>query len=338
LLKKGWTSLQVSGKKAATSSSLFHIDSRYSGGVQALAIQELIAIRYRSIRHSKLRFCYAALLPITALFFILRILPITESLYMSFCDWRLIGGFRSFSGFGNYVELFKDEQFSLAMKNTLLYAGTSVIVGIGLALPISLAMVKQTRYSRLLEAVYFLPFITPMVPMSVAWKWIYDAQYGLLNYCLSFFGIDPVGWLIYPETAIWALIAMNVWKNLGYNIVLFLVGLRGIPAVYYEASSIDGADGWNRLKHITFPLLKPMLLYVFVTSTITAFNVFTQVYVMTLGSQAAPSRAVRVLLYDIYENAFRYFRLGYACAESVILTVIILILTGIQFRLIKSEL
>ena len=173
--------------------------------------------------------------------------------------------------------------------------------------------------------------------MSVAWKWIYDPKYGIFNYLLSFVGIKPVGWLIYPEVAIWALILMNIWKNLGYNIVLLLVGLKNIPEVYYEAASIDGAVGWNRFRHITIPLLKPILLYVIVTSTINAFNVFTQVYVMTLGSQAAPGRAVRVLLYDIYENGFRYFRLGYASAEAVILTLIVIALTLIQFKAVKSD-
>lgn len=291
----------------------------------------------QSLERSKLWFCYTALLPIFALFFILRIWPILDSFRMSFYDWQLIGSARPFVGLQNYVELFGDKQFITAMKNTLLYAGTSVIAGICLALPISLAMVRPTRLSRWHEAVYFMPFITPMVPMAVAWKWIYDAQYGLLNYVLSFFGAKPVGWLIHPETAIWALIVMNIWKNLGYNVVLFLVGLRNIPGVYYEASSIDGASGWNRFRYITLPLLKPIMLYVLVTSTISAFNVFTQVYVMTLGSQAAPSSAVRVLLYDIYENAFRYYRLGYACAESVILTLVVLGLTAIQFKLVKSE-
>ena len=164
-----------------------------------------------------------------------------------------------------------------------------------------------------------------------------DPMYGILNYIISLFGIEPVGWLIYPNIAIWALIIMNVWKNLGYNIILLMVGLRNISPVYYEAASIDGAYGWKKFRYITWPLLKPMILYVLVTSTINAFNVFTQVYVMTLGSQAAPGRAVRVLLYDIYENAFRYFRLGYASAEAVILTIIVIVLTLIQFKYIKSE-
>ncbi|HHY45905.1 MAG TPA: sugar ABC transporter permease [Firmicutes bacterium] len=292
---------------------------------------------YSSFERSKIAFCYLALLPILALFAILRIIPIIETFWLSLYDWKLVGSVRPFIGLANYQGLIGDEQFWLAIKNTSLYAGASVILGLTISLPIAVALAGKMKLSPFYQAIYFLPFITPMVPMAVAWKWIYDPRYGILNYILSFFGMQPIGWLIYPEIAIWALIAMNVWKNLGYNIVLLLVGLRNIPAVYYEAASIDGAAGWSRFRHITFPLLKPILLYVLVTSTINAFNVFTQVYVMTLGSQAAPGRAVRVLLYDIYENGFRYFRMGYASAEAVILTLIVLALTLVQFKLVKSE-
>ena len=149
-----------------------------------------------------------------------------------------------------------------------------------------------------------------MVPMAIAWKWIYDYNYGILNYALSFVGMPPVAWLTDPDIALWALIIMGVWKVLGYNLILFLVGIRNIPASYIEAASLDGADAWQRFRHVTLPLLKPILLYVLVTSTINAFNVFTQVYVMTLGSQAAPGQAVRVLVFDIYQNALPVFPHG----------------------------
>ncbi len=176
-----------------------------------------------------------------------------------------------------------------------------------------------------------------MVPMAIAWKWIYDPMYGILNYVLSLFGIPRVGWLVYPETALWAIIAMSIWKVIGYNMVLFLVGIKNIPSDYYEAAAIDGANSWNLFWRITLPLLKPILLYVLVTSMINAFNVFTQVYVMTTGTQAAPARTLRVLIFDIYENGFRYFRMGYASAEAVILTFLVLGLTLIQFRLMRTE-
>jgi len=297
----------------------------------------MILRKFRSTKHSKIIFCYTMLLPIFVLFMFLRIIPIAQTFWMSLFDWKLVGSDRAFLGLGNFQGLIFDDQFWLSLNNTFLYAGASVILCLLISLPIAVALNKKMKFSSFYQAIYFLPFITPLVPMSVAWKWIYDPKYGILNFILSLVGIKPVGWLIYPGIALWALILMNIWKNLGYNIVFLMVGLKNIPRVYYEAASIDGASGWNTFRHITLPLLKPMLLYVLVTSTITAFNVFTQVYVMTLGSQAAPGKAVRVLLFDIYENAFRYFRLGYACAESVILTVIIIVFTLIEFKAIKTD-
>ena len=176
-----------------------------------------------------------------------------------------------------------------------------------------------------------------MVPMAIAWKWIYDYNYGILNYGSSFVGIPAVPWLTDPDIALWALVIMGVWKIIGYNLILFLVGIRNIPGDYLEAASLDGASPWQRFWHVTLPLLKPILLYVLVTSTINAFNVFTQVYVMTLGSQAAPGQAVRVLVFDIYQNGFQYFRMGYASAEAVMLTMIVLGFTLIQFRLVRTR-
>jgi len=294
-------------------------------------------LRIRIIKHSKIIFCYTMLLPIFVLFMFLRIIPIAQTFWMSLFDWKLIGSNRLFIGLANFQELIFDDHFWLSLKNTFLYAGASVILCMLISLPITVVLNKKTKFTSFYQAIYFLPFLMPLVPMSVAWKWIYDPQYGILNFILSLVGIKPVGWLIYPGIALWSLILMNIWKNLGYNIVFLMVGLKNIPRVYYEAASIDGASDWNTFRYITLPLLKPMFLYVLVTSTITAFNVFTQVYVMTLGSQAAPGNAVRVLLLDIYENAFRYFRLGYGCAEAVILTLIIIVFTLIEFKAIKTD-
>jgi multiple sugar transport system permease protein len=206
-----------------------------------------------------------------------------------------------------------------------------------LALPLAVFLARKSRLSAFYQTIYFLPVITPMVPMAIAWKWIYDYNYGILNYALSLVGVKPVAWLTDPEIALWALIIMSVWKVLGYNLILFLVGIRNIPETYLEAASLDGATSWQRFRYITLPLLKPILLYVLVTATINAFSVFTQVYVMTLGSQAAPGQAVRVLVFDIWQNGFQYLKMGYASAEAVILTFIVLGLTLIQFRLARSK-
>lgn len=293
--------------------------------------------RINRLTFAKHCFCYFGLLPVLVIYWVLRLEPIARTFILSFYDWHLIRPLKPFVGLANYRELLQDDNFLLALKNTTLFAvfvvGVSVVLGLALAVPLA----GNLRLSAAYQAVYFLPVIIPMVPMAIAWKWIFDARYGILNYTLSWFGVQPIGWLTSPDVAMWAIIIMSVWKVLGYNMVLLLVGLKNIPAEYYEAASLDGAGGWALFRRITLPLLKPILLFVVVISTINAYNVFTQVYVMTTGSQAAPGAPLRVLVFDIYQNGFQFFKMGYASAEAVVLTLIVLVLTLIQFRVIRMD-
>ena len=282
-------------------------------------------------------FCYVALAPVLLLFFYVRIIPIGYGAWLSFFKWNLIAPRRPFVGLDNYIGLLSDDNFILALKNTTIYSFSTVALSTLLALPLAVVLSRPGRMSAIYQTLYFLPVITPLVPMSIAWKWIYDYNYGILNYLLSLIGLQAVPWLTDPDTALWALVIMGVWKVLGYNLVLFLVGIRNIPAEYLEAANLDGATDRQRFWWITLPLLKPILLYVLVTSTINAYNVFTQVYVMTLGSQSAPGQAVRMLVFDIYTNGFQFFRMGYASAEAVTLTLIVLGLTLVQFTLVRNE-
>src|SRR5260370_3497133 len=232
-------------------------------------------------------FCYLTLAPVLALFLYVRVIPIAWSVVISFYRWDLIRPLKSFVGLANYENLLSAENFLLALKNTAIYSIATVVFSTLIALPLAVFLARKGRLAVFYQTVYFLPVITPMVPMAIAWKWIYDYNYGLFNYALSFFGIAPVALLSDPQIALWSLLIMSVWKVLGYNLILFLVGIRNIPETYIKAASLDGASSWQRFRYITLPLLKPILLYVLVTPTINAFNVFTQVYVMTGGSQAA---------------------------------------------------
>src|SRR3954451_6693936 len=282
-------------------------------------------------------FCYVALLPVLALFFYVRIIPIGFGFLLSFYRWNLLTARKPFVGWANYEALLGDENFLLALKNTTIYSFSTVLLSTAIALPRAVFLARKSRLSAFYQTVYFLPVITPLVPMSIAWKWIYDYNYGVLNYGLSLVGLPSVPWLTDPAIALWALVIMGIWKVLGYNLVLFMVGLRNIPAEYLEAAALDGATAWQRFWRVTLPLLKPILLYVLVTATINAYNVFTQVYVMTLGSQSAPGQAVRMLVFDIYANGFQFFKMGYASAEAVTLTLIVLGLTFIQFATVGRD-
>ncbi len=282
-------------------------------------------------------FCYLGLLPIVLLFVWLRIIPLISTIKLSFHDWSLVKEFRPFVGLKNYAKLLNDTIFFKALGNTTIFALATVVVGIVLALALAMALNGRTRLSGFYQTIYFLPVITPMVPIAVIWKWIYDPGYGLLNYILSFFGIKPIGWLMYPNLALMSIIIMCIWKALGYNMILFLVGLKNIPKQYYEAAAIDGANSWQAFAQITLPLLKPIIMYVFITATIDGFNIFTPIYVMTTGSQGAPGNAVRTLVFNIYEDAFRYFKMGYASAQAVVLLLIVLALTVLQLRVFRVE-
>jgi multiple sugar transport system permease protein len=303
----------------------------------AVELRRRRPIRLLGGRRRIILFCYVALLPVLALFAYVRVVPIGFSVLLSFYKWNLISSRKPFVGFDNYAQLMGDDNFRLALWNTTVYSLSTVVLSAVLTLPLAVFLARRSRWSAFYQTVYFLPVITPMVPMAIAWKWIYDYNYGIFNYGLSLVGIGAVPWLTDPDIALWALVLMAVWKMIGYNLILFLVGIRNIPAMYLEAASLDGASSLQRFWHVTLPMLRPILLYVLVTSTINAFNVFTQVYVMTLGSQSAPGQAVRVLVFDIYQNGFQYFHMGYACAEAVMLTGIVLGFTLIQFRLVRND-
>ena len=282
-------------------------------------------------------FCYIALLPVLVLFFYVRIIPIVRTFVLSLYRWNMLSPRRPFVGLENYAQLIGDNNFLLALKNTTIYSFATVILTTVLALPLAVFLSRRSRLSPFYQTVYFLPVITPLIPMSIAWKWIYDYNYGVLNYLLSLVGLPSVPWLTDPAIALWAIIMMTVWKQLGYAMVLYLVGLRNIPHEYAEAAAIDGASDTQRFWRITLPLLRPIVLYVLVTSSISSFNDFAQVYVMTVGSETAPGNVMLLLFYDIYTNGFQFFRMGYASAEAVILTMIVLGLTLIQFRAVRSD-
>ncbi|MEA3336755.1 MAG: sugar ABC transporter permease [Chloroflexota bacterium] len=314
-----------------------------SAGLQQERFSDRVTIALARFFHisrnelNKRMFAYLALLPILAIYLLLRIIPIAQNFIYSFYDSSVVNPRENFVGFQNFIDLFNDHLFLISLRNTTFFAIFLTLFSVTIALGLAALLASKVRLGGWYEAIYFIPVITPMVPVAVVWKWIYDPTYGLLNYALSWIGVDPVGWLVYPDTAMWAIIIMSTWKVIGYNMVIFLVGIRAIPEVYFEAAEIDGASNSAIFRRITLPLLRPILLFVIVISTINAYNVFTQVFIMTAGPQGAPGNAVRTLVFDIYENAFRYFRTGYAASEAVVLFLIILVLTVIQFGVIRSD-
>jgi len=285
----------------------------------------------------QLGFCIFGLLPIMALYTYLRFVPIIRTFYLSFHKWDLISSKKPFIGIDNYIKLFQSDLFLGTLKNTTVIAFSVLLLTLPLSLLVANALTSKVKSKSFFESIYFMPVIMPMVPVTIAWKQLLDNNYGIVNYFLSFFGIEPLAWMIDPKLAVVSVIIITVWKNLGYNMLIFSVGLTGISKEYYEAASIDGATGLKSFRYITIPLLKPVTVFVSIMTLIKGFNVFSTVYVLASDTQGSPGYVVRVLVYDMYQNGFGFLKMGYASAEAVVLFIIVFVLTMFQFALTSDK-
>jgi multiple sugar transport system permease protein len=260
--------------------------------------------------------------------------PLLFAFYLSFHNWNLLEPAKPFVGLQHYLRLAGDGLFWKAALNTALYS-LYVPASMACALAVAMLLNRKIRGVALLRAVFFLPYITSFVAVSIVWQWMYDPQFGLINWLLGLVELGPFPWLSSPATALIALMIMAVWIHIGFQMVIFLAGLQAIPEELYEAAMIDGAGPWRRFRRITLPLLKPTTFFVLVTSVIGSFQVFTFVYVMTEGG---PLHATDVIVYHIYQNAWQFLRMGYASAMSWVLFAVIFAITLLQFRFLGRRL
>lgn len=271
------------------------------------------------------------LLPSMLGFIIFTGFPIISSFFISFTEWDLISS-PKFIGLDNYIDLLSDQAFWDALKHSLIfiagYLPTVMVISLGVALMIN----QKIKFKSFYRSAYFAPVVTSWVAVSLIWKWLLNPTYGLVNYFLSWFGIQGPAWLQDPNWAMVGIIITSVWKDIGFVMILFLAGLQGISETYYEAADIDGASSFKKFRHITLPLLAPTTFFVFVISLINSFQVFDQVMIMTEGG---PAGSTTVMVQLIYNHAFRYFEMGYAAALSWVLFIIIFIITAIQLKLQK---
>ena len=203
-----------------------------------------------------------------------------------------------------------------------------------LSLLFALALNTNIRGVNIYRALIFLPYICSTVAVGLAWKWIMSPDFGILNYILSIFGLPPLGWLSDSSTALISVCIVSVWHGAGYNMIIFLAGLKGIPQSYYDAAKIDGANYFQRLIKITIPLLTPTIFFVFIVSMISSFQVYNWIYVMTQGG---PGDSTKVLVYYIWETAFQYFRMGYASAIAYFMFIVLFFITLMQVRYLSKK-
>jgi len=276
---------------------------------------------------------YGLVLPSMAVFAVFYLYPVAHTLYLSFFNWNLTGDPKPV-GLGNYEALLSDEVFGEVLVNTLTYSLATVAVTMVGGLGLALLLNRPGRVYGVLQACIFTSYIVSWVGVSLLWIWMLDAQFGPVNGVLSAFGVSPVDWLGDPDLALWSLVGVTSWKTVGYDMVLFLAGLQSIPVDTLEAAEMDGASRWQRFWSITFPQLMPTTLFVLITSVIMTFQGFDVVRVMTQGG---PVRATTIYVYFIYEQAFGYFKVGYAAAAVVLFFVVLLGVTLVQFRLFDRQ-
>lgn len=276
-------------------------------------------------------FLAPALTAIGLFFFV----PVLAALVLSFTDFDIyaLGDFSvaRFVGLRNYFQILEDPLFWKALKNTLYFllvgGPLSIAVSLGAAL---LLNAKLVRWKPLFRFVYFAPVVTTLVAVAVVWRFIYHPRFGLLNYALGLVGISPVDWLGDPNWAMPAMIILAVWKNFGYNMIIFIAGLQNIPAELYEAASIDGAGFWDRFSSVTLPLLAPTTVFITIITMIGYFQFFAEPYVMTQGGPLNSTLSIVLLM---YQQGFRWWSMGYAAAIAFILFLLILAASAVQTRL-----
>jgi multiple sugar transport system permease protein len=240
-----------------------------------------------------------------------------------------------FVGFANYAELVRTPLFWKALGNTFYFVVVGVPLSIGLSLGAAMLLNgAATRLTGLFRTALFAPVVTTLIAVAVIWRYLLHTRYGMINYGLESVGVEPVDWLGDPNWSMPAIILFAVWKNFGYNMVILLAGLQTIPNDLYEAARIDGANGWQRFRHVTVPALGPMLLLVSILTMAGYFQLFAEPYVMTQGG---PVESTVSVLYFMYDQGFRWWNLGFASAVAFALFLIMIVFTTLQYRLARAR-
>ena len=278
-------------------------------------------------------------LPSVVLILVFFFGPVLYGLWLSLTDFDLyaIGDPYSirFVGLANYARAMTDTDVWNALRVTLVYAFVGAPLSVGVSLAVALLVDAQaTRMKAFFRVVYFTPVVTTLVAVAIVWRYLYQPQYGLVNALLARFGVPRIDWLGDPHWALPSIVVLAIWKNFGYNLLIFIAGLQNVPRELHEAAELDGANSGQRFWAVTLPELAPVFLFISVTTIINYFQLFAEPYVMTQGG---PLKSTNTLVLLMYEQGFRWWRLGYAAALAFLLFALILLATAAQMRLQKSQ-
>ncbi|WP_232111110.1 carbohydrate ABC transporter permease [Nocardia wallacei] len=261
--------------------------------------------------------------------------PLGFSLYISFHSWDLFGPMR-FAGLGNYRQLLGDPLFYIALRNTAVFTAAALAPTVAISLAVAAALNRTVRGIGIFRVLAFLPLVASTVAMAVVWRFLFITDDGPVNLLLGWFGLGPVPWLSDPNWALLALTVVTVWKSVPFATVILLAAMQGVPENLYEAARIDGAGTWRRFRSITVPLIRGALSFVFVITIINSVQAFDQAYALTDGN-GGPETGTYVLGIMLFQNAFRFYEIGYAAALAWVVFALLLVLTLIQLWLARRE-
>lgn len=271
---------------------------------------------------------YIMIFPAYFVFTVFILIPIAVVLYYSVTNFNLYNT-PEFVGVKNYVNLLKDEDFLISIKNTLFYTAGTLFPQLAIGLLLAVMLYRKSKLIPVFRTAFYLPNVMSMVCMSMVWLWIYDPTYGLFNTILKSMGFSAKQWLQDPSMAMFCVILMSIWKSCGYSMVIFLSGLTSIPGDLYEAASLDGANGLQKFFSITWPMLKPTTFFLLVTGIVNSFSVFEQINIMTGGG---PLNKTTTIVHQIYRRGFLEFKMGYASSIAVVLLLFSIIITVCVFK------
>lgn len=318
-----------------------HTTTAPGGNVQAAPIRGVVRRKRRTrallYRVGELLESYSMVAPAYMVFLVFIFIPVAWSFYLSLFDYSILSlRHPEFTGLENFAGMFGDSVFRVSVWNTVWYSLGTVPARLVLGLALALLLDQKNLFGKnLLRTVYFLPVVTSMVAASIVWSLVFNAsEAGLANQMFRALGFAPKGWLADSKLAMLSVCIMSIWKELGYDMTIFIAGLQGIPLELYEAAAIDGAAGWQRIRFITIPLLKPTTFFILVTEAIGSFQVFTQTYVMTGGG---PGYSTTTLINLLYSKGFLEFDMGYASALAVTLFLGLLLLSWVMRRAFRAE-
>lgn len=294
--------------------------------------------KQRTLSRSRELWAYAFLAVPIVFYVVVRFYPSIFAFYLSLTDWDIVSRDKGFVGFENYARLFSDSVFRKTLFNTIRYVVVGLPASIFLGFVLAYNINKLTFGSSLYKTVFFMPYITSMVAVAWVWRWLYQPPpVGVFNNILVAIGLPSQQFLGSIGQAWISILVTTVWADLGFQMIILLAGLKGIPDEYYEAARIDGAGNMQILRKITLPLLKPTAIFLLISGTIRYLRIFTQVMNMTSQGDGGPLNSTKPLVLYIYDTAFKSFEMGYSAAMTVVLFCIILVITLIQMRVTRSE-